>query len=243
MGFIDALSRAGVKYLAASPETMLAPGVPSAKVADELTCAASSWPQAIVDDTMRAHYGPSGDVYHPAAAFDVFDLDPAKVAGVRTAVTAFNDAVAAMPHRGAAADALREIRADVGSVRGMARFPHSAGMPWHADRPAIAVYDRVAADDRLPQVVRDAAKNASAAIGGIVLAHGESKDFAPFGSSYADAAGPTEHLPTVRQSYDSWADEGVSETHNGFFDAVDGREFARAVGSYDAREDRAGNLA
>ncbi|MBV8846299.1 MAG: hypothetical protein JO307_26125, partial [Bryobacterales bacterium] len=29
MGFADALAHAGVKYLAASPETMLAPGVPS----------------------------------------------------------------------------------------------------------------------------------------------------------------------------------------------------------------------
>ena len=29
MGFADALSHAGVRYLAASPETMLAPGVPS----------------------------------------------------------------------------------------------------------------------------------------------------------------------------------------------------------------------
>jgi hypothetical protein len=155
-------------------------------------------------------------------------------------VTAFNDAAAALPRRGDDASAVRELKSDIASIRGMARFDHSAGMPWHADRPAIAVYDRIAADDRLPQTLRDAARTASESIGKIVLAHRESKEFGPFHASYADADGPTEHLPTARKSYDSWADAGVSETHNGFFDAVDGRELARAVGAYNAAEDRAG---
>jgi len=219
---------------------MLAPGVPSAKVADALTHGGPRWPQAVVDATMRARYGSGTDTYHPAAAFDVFDLDAAKIGAVRDAVTSFNDAAAALPHHGAAADALRELRSDLSSVRGMARFAHSSGMPWHADRPAIAVYDRIAGDARLPSELRDAATRASAAIGALVLAHGESGDFAPFHASYADAAGPTEHFPTVRRSYDSWADQGVTETHNEFFDGVDGRELARAIGSYDALEDREG---
>jgi hypothetical protein len=219
---------------------MIAPGVPSAQVADELTRAGSSWPGAVVDATMRARYGSQSDGYHPAAAFDVFDLDPAKVARVRSAVAAFDDAVAAMPKRGAGADALHDVKADVGSVRGMARFGHSSGMPWHADRPAIAVYDGLAADARLPGAVRHAAADASAAVKALVLAHRESGAFAPFGSSYADAAGPTEHFPTTRNAFDSWADQGVSETHNGFYDAVDGREFAKAVGAYNAVEDREG---
>ena len=241
LGFADALSRSGVRFLCASPETMLAPGVPSAKVAVDLTNAGpAAWPEAVVDDTMRTRYGTDG--YHPAAAFDVLDLDPAKMTAVRETVKDFYAAVEALPRRGDDADVLREIRADIASVKGMARFDHT-GMPWHADRPAIAVFDRVAADARMPAAVRDAAARASSAVRAIVLAHGESKDFGPFGASYADAAGPTAHLPTTRRSYDAWAEAGVSETHNDFFDAVDGRGLSRAVGAYDAKEDRAGETA
>jgi hypothetical protein len=230
-----------VRFLCASPETMLAPGVPSARVADELTKSPSRWAQSVVDATMHARYG--GDGYHPAAAFDVIDLAPAKIAAARDAVAGFNAAIERLPRRGEAAQALHDVRADIASVKGMARFDHSAAMPWHADRPAIAVFDRVAADDRLPRGVRAAAGRASQAVGDIVLAHGESKSFGPFHASYADAAGPTAHMPTTRRSYDGWADQGVSETHNDFFDAVDGRGFARAVGSYNASEDRAADLA
>jgi hypothetical protein len=75
----------------------------------------------------------------------------------------------------------------------------------------------------------------------LVLAHRESSDFGPFNASYADAAGPTVHAPLSRRSFDSWADQGVTETHNSFYDAVDGREFARAVGGYNAAQDRAGD--
>ena len=240
LGFADALSRAGVRFLAASPETMLAPGVPSAKVADALTRGGDHWPQAVVDATMRARYGPAPDSYHPAAAFDVFDLAPDKLSAVRDAVTAFDDKAAALGRSGSAIEALHDLRGDLDSVRGMARFPHSAGMPWRADRPAIAVYDRIASDARLPDDLRSAARGASAAIGDLVMAHGEARRFAPFGSSYADAAGPTEHFPVTKRSFDSWAGAGVSETHNEFYDAVDGRELARAVGSYNALEDREG---
>jgi len=191
---------------------------------------------------MKARYGEPGDAYHPAAAFDVFDLDPKKVAGVRDAVRSFDDAVAAMPHDAQDKPELRELRADVASIKGMARFDHSASMPWHADRPALAVYQRIAADARLPQAVRDAATDAATAIRSIVLAHRESADFGPFHASYSDAAGPTEHLPTTKGSFDGWAGQGVTETHNQFYDDVDGREFARSIGSYNAREDREGAL-
>ena len=229
-------------HASGSPETMLAPGVPSAKVAVDLTDAdASRWPQAVVDDTMRTRYGSDG--YHPAAAFDVLDLEPKKMDAIRQAVSAFYGSVEALPRHGDAADAVADVKTDMSAVKGMARFDHSADMPWHADRPAIAVFDRVAADDRLPQNVRDAASRASTAVRAIVLAHGEAKFFGPFRTSYADAAGPTAHLPTTRKSYDGWAEAGVTETHNDFFDAVDGRGLARAVGSYNAREDRAGELA
>lgn len=242
LGFADSLSRAGVKYLAASPETMIAPGVPSAKIADDLTQADPSWAQHVVDDTMRARYSVGGDVFHPAAAFDVLDLNAAKIDRVRAAVRSFNDRVASLERGSDRDDLPRDLRADVRAVRGMVRFDHSADMPWHADRPAEAVYDKIAADDRLPASLRDAARDASSAIGDLVIAHAESHSFGPFHSSYADAVGPTEHLPVTKESYDAWADAGTQETHNAFYDAVGGREFARAIGAYNAREDAAGEL-
>jgi hypothetical protein len=235
LGFADALSRSGVRYLAASPETMLAPGVPSAKVADAIS-SGGDWPRAVVDATMKARYGPAGDTFHPAAAFDVFDLAPKKMAAVRDAVRSFDDIAASLPH---ATEQSAALRTDLRSVHGMVRFDRT-GMPWHADRPAEAVYDTVAADERLPSELRTAARTAAAAVRDIVLAHAESRSFGPFGSSYSDAAGPTVHAPASRASYDAWADQGVSETHNRFYDAVDGRDFARAVGAYNAEQDSAG---
>ena len=240
LGFASSLSASGVKYLCASPETMLAPGVPSAKVADDLTKGHANWPQSIVDDTMHARYGYEG--YHPAAAFDVIDLDPVKIASARNAIEAFNKTVEAIPRGGADAAILHDVRTDIASVKGMARFDHSASMPWHADRPAIAVYERIADDGRLSDDVRTAAAHAARCVQALVLAHSESKNFGPFHASYADAVGPTVHVPATRRSYDAWADAGVTETHNDFFDAVDGRGLARAVGSYNAKEDRAGDL-
>jgi hypothetical protein len=236
LGFADVLSRSGVRYLAASPETMLAPGVPSAVVADALT-RGGDWPKHVVDATMRQRYGSSGDFYHPAAAFDVFDLEPMKIARARAAVRAFDDAAAKMQR---ASDESRSLKADVRGVRGMVRFDHSADMPWHADRPAEAMYDAIAGDGHLPATLRAAAGAAAAAVRDLVLAHRESADFGPFNASYADAAGPTVHAPLSRRSFDAWADRGVTETHNGFYDAVDGREFARAVGGYNAAQDSAG---
>jgi hypothetical protein len=113
------------------------------------------------------------------------------------------------------------------TIRGMVRFDHSAEMPWHADRPAIASYQAIADDGRLPEHLREAAAHAAAAVNYLVLAHKESTNFGPFHPSYADAIGPTVHLPITKQLYDSWADQSVLEMHNDFFDAVHGREFAR----------------
>ncbi|HXW50635.1 MAG TPA: hypothetical protein VEJ41_01490 [Candidatus Acidoferrales bacterium] len=242
IGFCDTLSHSGVRFLAASPETMLAPGVPSAAFADALTTS-SNWAQQGVDATMRVRYGSGSDAYHPAAAFDVFDLDPKKIAAVRSQVGQFNEQVAQAASCKQGHEYVQDVRSDLRSVRGMVRFDHSAKMPWHADRPAIASYQAVAADDRLPSPLRDAALHAADAVRDLVLAHKESASFGPFHSSYADAVGPTVHLPITRQLYDSWADQGVVETHNDFFDAVNGRSFARAVGSYNRAEDAAGAAA
>ncbi|PZR60621.1 MAG: hypothetical protein DLM53_11270 [Candidatus Eremiobacter antarcticus] len=242
VGFADALSHSGVRYLAASPETMIAPGVPSAKFADVLTRNDEDWAQQAVDVTMKARYG-GVEGWHPAAAFDVLDLDAGKVGAMRSAVTSFNDAVDALPHSQEGRETLRDIRSDVRSVRGMVRFDHSKDMPWHADRPAIATYETVAGDERLPQAIRGAAQAAAQEIGGIVLAHEESLNFGPFHASYADAVGPTAHLPVSKASYDSWADRGVVETHNDFYDAVHGADFSRSIGAYNRLQDAAGALA
>lgn len=231
MGFADALSHAHVKWLAASPETMLAPGVPSnvahavaAHAADPGAAAA-----AIVRDVMNARFPTPFGGIPAAAAFDVLDLDPAKIARADGDIKRLNDAlVAAARGDGAARSAMRE---DVGSVDGMVRFPEATDdMPWHADRPAIAVYDRLAADARLSDVVRGDAAAASASVRGLVMAHSESREFSVFGGAdYSDAVGPTVHLPTSRGQVDPWASHGISETDNAFYRGVDGDRLARVL--------------
>ncbi len=155
LGFADALSRAGVKYLAASPETMLSPGVPSsvasdiARHLDDPNAMATS----VVSDVMQTRYDtPIGGI-GPAAAFDVLDLDAAKLRTAEDAIKTFNgDAAREARTSGATRDALRT---DVAGVRGMVRFPEATpDMPWHSDRPAMAVYDAIVNDTRLDATLR-----------------------------------------------------------------------------------------
>lgn len=215
LGFADALSHAGVAYLAASPETMVSPGVPSS-VAHAIAAhqaAPGAMANAIVKDVMNKTYGIGDFGYTPAAAFDVIDTSRGAFGKVESAVTQLNDAIAKADI--ASANALRQ---DANGVDGMARFPEATpDMPWHADRPAIALYDTIARDTRLGSAIRDAAANAEQSVRGIVLAHGETSGFEPFGgSSYTDAAGPTVHFPISRSQVDPWAPK-ISETHNRFF--------------------------
>ncbi|MGA8575262.1 MAG: hypothetical protein WB609_06155 [Candidatus Cybelea sp.] len=58
MGFADALSHAGVRYLAASPETMLAPGVPSnvAHAIAEHENDPDALAKSVVSEVMRTKY-------------------------------------------------------------------------------------------------------------------------------------------------------------------------------------------
>jgi hypothetical protein len=228
MGFADALSRAGVKWLAASPETMLSPGVPTA-VADAIARNVND-PHAmatgVVNTVMRTRSEtPDGESFGTAAAFDVLDCSPEKVANAERAIKIFNDAVASD-----ATDRLA-IRRDVASVDGMVRFSDATpDMPWHADRPAIAVYSTIASDASLPAQLRGDARAAADATRALVMAHKESRGFDPFdGSSYADAAGPTIHTPLARKQIDPWASRGISETNNAFYDTVDQAKFVRAV--------------
>jgi hypothetical protein len=228
LGFADELSHAGVKYLAASPETMVSPGVPS-DVADAIAnhSDARGMANAIVSDVMRQKYGEDWQTWNPAAAFDVLDLDPQKIAAVETSVKALNDDIAARKGNSSEVDVIRE---DAKSVEGMVRFPEATpDMPWHADRPAISLYNTLANDSRLDPEVRTAAKSAAQSVASLVLAHKESRDFEPFGgSNYGDAAGPTVHFPVNGKQVDPWAPH-LSETHNRFFVATDAASAERVI--------------
>jgi hypothetical protein len=228
MGFADALSHAGVKYLAASPETMLSPGVPST-VAHAIASHGddpSAMAKSVVKTVMSTKYGDEIERFGPAAAFDVLDLDKTKIANAESSIKRLNDDVSASAQN---TTTRSELRHDVRSVDGMVRFPQATkDMPWHADRPAIAVYQTLASDERLSATIRNDAKAAAGAVGSLVLAHKESDDFEPFGSDYSDAAGPTIHAPTTPQQVDSWA-PAISETDNAFYKSVDQDRFTRAV--------------
>ena len=198
---------------------MLSPGVPTS-VADAI--ARDTDPHAmgrdVVNDTMRSQN---------AAAFDVLDLAPAKVAAMRDAVKGFNDAAAAASK--ADPDTRAALRDDVRSVEGMARFPSGKALPWRADRPAIAAYDAVASDGRLSDDLRAKAAGAERAVNGLVLAHRESRGYDAFeGADYRDAAGPTVHLPVTRRQIDPWAPQ-MRETNNAFYKAVDGDKLTGAL--------------
>jgi len=227
MGFADALSRAGVTWLAASPETMLSPGVPTG-VADAIarnTNDPSAMAKGLVDTVMRTTYAtPDGESFGTAAAFDVLDCSPQRIAAAERAIKTFNDAV------GTDSADRSAIRRDVGSVDGMVRFSAATpDMPWHADRPAIAVYGAIASDASLPAQLRADARAAADATRALVMAHKESRGFGPFdGSSYADAVGPTIHAPLSARQLDPWAPK-ISETHNAFYDLVDQARFVRAI--------------
>ncbi|MGH7757263.1 MAG: hypothetical protein ACREM8_13405, partial [Vulcanimicrobiaceae bacterium] len=229
LAFSSALSQAGVKFLAASPETMLAPGVPSnvaGAIAHHLDDP-KGMARAVVRDVMQTHYGIGGGTrFGPAAAFDVLDLDSKKIATVERHVKALNDAIVA----GAKDKHVRSIvREDVKAIDGMVRFPASKGMPWHADRPAATLYDTLAHDGRLDDSLRQRAATARDAVNDLVLAHGESDGFAPFdGADYSDATGPNVHVPVTPKQIDPWA-PSVSETDNAFYRKTDGDALARAI--------------
>jgi hypothetical protein len=228
VAFSSALSDAGVRFLAASPETMLAPGVPSS-VAHDIAAHAddpAKMARAVVATTMNATYGPKGEGFKPAAAFDVIDLDPEKMKAVRDAVTTLNSAlVSASEHRSQRA----AIREDARAIDGMVRFPEGKSMPWRADRPAIALYDTFSQDGRLDPSVRAAASHARDAVAATVLAHRETDDFEPFNDAdYSNAYGPTVHFPLTAKQIDSWAPV-VSETDNDFYKSVGADDLTRAV--------------
>jgi len=227
LAFTSALSDAGVKFLAASPETMIAPGV-SSSVAHAIAAnedSPTAMGKAVVTDTMKTTYGNDSLHWSPAAAFDVIDCDPSRVTTMEHAVRVLNGALIA----GSTDSAVQKaILRDANSVDGFTRnFPTTT--PWRADRPAIALYAAFAADTTLPQAVRTSAAGAVEAVKSLVVAHGESAKFAPFGGvDYRDAVGPSVHFPTNTAEYDPWAPK-ISETNNAFYKAVDGSRLAHAI--------------
>lgn len=228
LGFADALSQDGVNYLAASPETMLAPGTPTS-VAEDIARHIddpATMAKAIVKDTMHTQYGAHGASYAPAAAMDVLDLDAGKMAAMRTSVKALDRALATAANE--SDDSRDAIIADAKSVDGMVRFDQGS-LPWHADRPAIALYDTFASDTRLSNDVRAAASTASKTVSDLVLAHGESHGFDPFGGAdYRDAVGPTVHFATSPKQLDPWAPK-ISETHTAFYKEVGAAKLDKAL--------------
>ncbi len=228
LGFADALSEAGVSRLAASNEIMIAPGVPStvaAAIAQHLDDP-QAMGQSVVAATMNARYAIGGEAFAPAASFSVLDTSPEKMAQIRTAVKALDDDLAAAIKKNPAL--APHVRADERDVHGMARG-EKASLPWRADRPAIALYDKLASDARLPQKVRDDARAASDAVRSSVLAHRESHEFAPYGGvSYSDAVGPTVHAPIRASQVDPWTPE-MTETGNAFWKSVDADRLTSAI--------------
>ena len=227
-GFANELSSAGVRWLAASPEIMLAPGVPStvaSAIAHHLDDP-SAMAQGIVAATMGARYVIGGEAFAPAAAFSVVDTSPQTTAQIRGAVKRLDDDLAnALARNSALAP---HVRADERSVHGMARCEHTS-LPWRADRPAIALYDKLASDGRLPQRIRNDARNASDAIRASVLAHAESKSFLPYGGiDYGDATGPTVHAPIRKNQIDPWQPQ-MTETANAFWNGVDAERLTNAL--------------
>jgi hypothetical protein len=225
--FSYSLSQSGVRYLAASPETMLAPGVPTSVATDVSHHLDDpvAMARAVVRRTMSTRYDAGGlGTFGPAAAFDVIDLDPKKI-GTMTRDVAALDAEIGRDARNRTVRAA--VREDARAVPGMTRFTRQA-LPWHADRPAIALYDVLASDGRLPASLRAAAATASDAVGATVLAHRESADFEPFGAGYSDAAGPTVHFPITPRQIDTWAPE-IRETDNAFYQAVGGEKLAHVL--------------
>ena len=229
--FSYALSGAGVRYLAASPETMLAPGVPTTVASDierhlddPLAMA-----RAVVHRTMSTRYGVAdGEAFGPAAAFDVIDLAPDKLAAMQRAVTTLDGEIVRSAHTRGVRTAIRE---DARAIEGMVRFTDVTHepMPWRADRPAIALYDILASDGRLPVAIRRAATAASDAVSATVLAHRESGDFEPFGDAdYTDAVGPTVHFPVTARQIDAWA-PNLRETDTAFYKTVGADKLARVI--------------
>ena len=203
----ETLASVGVRYLAASSETTIAPGIPaavlhdiSANINDPRRMA-----QAVVNRVMSTTYVQTdkmGDTlrYHPAADFMVLDLAPEKMAELKKRqITLNRQMIQDMTNIPGVREA---VLSDVNAVQGMERDQPRVLTPWRSDRPALELYLTIAADPRLPRDVRSDAYGLARSIAEIILAHGESVNFKGFDADYRDAIGPTVHFPTSEMDID-----------------------------------------
>jgi hypothetical protein len=221
----SALSRVGVHYMAASPETTITPGVPAA-VAGDIARYANN-PQAmaiaIVTHVLTTRYREHGLVYGPTAAYDVLDISRSNMMQIDQAEKNFNDIVLAMLPQHYTAIKSR-LMADARRVPGMQRDDPTAIVPWRSDRPAIALYEEFAKDTQLPEPIREAAASAAKAIQQTVIAHGETNGAVGFGANYRgrmgaindSAVGPTTRFPTTPLLIDPLVGQDISETANDY---------------------------
>ena len=208
---------------------MLAPGVPTG-VAHDIAANIGKprdMARAVVETTMNTAYGAEGESFAPAAAFDVLDLAPRKIAAVESSVTKLDSELASAARSDRSVRAA--IREDARAIDGMVRFHDGKKLPWRADRPAIALYDTLSQDGRLGPDVRAAATSARDAVAALVLAHKEVDDYAPFDDAdYSNASGPTVHFPVARNQVDTWSPQ-MSETDNAFYDVVGAADLAKVI--------------
>ena len=121
LGFADELSRTGVRWLAASPEIMIAPGVPStvaAAIANNVDDP-NQMARDLVATTMAARYGIGGQTLAPAAAFSVLDTSPQTMAHIREQVKKLDDDLIGALRK--APSLAPHVRSDERAVHGMAR--------------------------------------------------------------------------------------------------------------------------
>jgi hypothetical protein len=207
IGVAETLSAVGVKYLYATSETSIAPGIPGGilhEIAEHVHNPQAQG-KAVVDEVMNTAYvqkDRSGKVitYHPVANFMMLDLDPQKINAMKMQQRKLNRDL--LYYIGSSPIFRSELLEDINSVQGMERDQKpkpgkiAERIPWTSDRPSVAVYAKIANDKRLPSCVRNDAALLYFCILATIIYHVESVNFEGFGADYRDAGSPTIHFPT-----------------------------------------------
>jgi hypothetical protein len=207
----ETLSAAGVRYLYATSESSMAPGVSGYTLLDLVAFPNDPQAQgrALVDRVMNTYYevNEHGHLifYHPVANFMLLDLDPKKIVPLKMQERKLNYEL--MYYLSVSPLFRKDLLEDINSVRGMERdSPAGTRSPWSSDRPSVAVYVKIADDTRLPPLVRNDAALLALLIMSIVIYHVESRN-------YFDAGSPTMHFPTSIPDIDPSA-PAIEETDN-----------------------------
>lgn len=197
----ETLSSVGVRFLAASSETTIAPGVPAELLHDIAANVDNPQKMArdVVNRVMDTAYLQTDNAddslrYHPAANFMVLDLQSSKIMALKRQQIELNRKIIADANRVPGFG--KAVLSDVNAVQGMERDQPNVLTPWRADRPAMEVYLMLSRDQRLPHDVRKSALALAQRISDIILFHRESSNTKGFDADYRDAIGPTVHFPT-----------------------------------------------